>query len=101
MVPSDHNIFPQLTANDAMRLAGQPDSVAELVSFAERRSSELSGGQKQRLALLAEPKQVPIQLRLFDEPFSNLDASAIREAARNILSQPTGAVLVAFPSTTK
>jgi len=100
LIPSDHNVFPDLTAREALRLSGQPDAVAELGILARRRSSELSGGQKQRLALLAQPKWSPLKLRMFDEPFANLDISAIRAAARNILFQNTSTVLVALPSTT-
>jgi len=100
MLSSDQNIFPDLTAKEVMRFAGQADNtLATLGIIARRRSSQLSGGQKQRLALLAEPKWSPIRVRMFDEPFANLDASAISEAVQNILSQITGSVVLAFPAT--
>jgi branched-chain amino acid transport system ATP-binding protein len=100
-IPSDHNVFPDLTAQEALRLARQPGAIAEFGILARRRSSELSGGQKQRLALLAEPNWSTPKLRMFDEPFANLDISAIRAATQQILSQTTNAVLIAFPSTTQ
>jgi branched-chain amino acid transport system ATP-binding protein len=100
MVPSDRNIFPNLSARDALRVAGKRDSASLLGSVADRPSSSLSGGQKQRLALLSQAGQASVRLRMFDEPFANLDLTAIAEAARDILSQPTGAVLIALPSAT-
>lgn len=100
LIPSGHNVFPDLTAHEALRLAGQPDAIAGIGILARRRSSELSGGQRQRLALLAEPNWSTPKLRMFDEPFANLDMTAIRAAAQQILSQTTNAVLIALPSTT-
>lgn len=98
-VPSDHNVFPSLTGRDHLRLSDRGDSAFMLGSLADPTASELSGGQKQRLALARRCDQPSVHLRMFDEPFANLDASAIREAARAIYSTPHGAVLVAFPST--
>lgn len=101
MVPADQNTFPDLTARESLRLAGRSDAIAELGTLARRRSSELSGGQKQRLALLAEPKWLPIKFRMYDEPFANLDIAAMQAAARNILAHTSSAVLVVLPSTTE
>lgn len=98
-VPSDGNLFPDLTIRESLCLADQTDPLPELGMLSRRRTSELSGGQKQRLALLAVPKAWPLKLRMLDEPFANLDLSSIRAATTSILSGAPGAVLIALPST--
>jgi len=99
MVPSNGNSFPGLKAKEVMKLAGQSDAMPSLGSFSVNRTSELSGGQRQRLAILAEPKWPPILVRMLDEPFANLDASAVNEITLNILSQATSAIFIALPLT--
>lgn len=100
-VQSDHNIFPFLSAKETLRLAGRTDVKTALGTHSNCRANELSGGQKQRLALLAEPRKPAPRVRMFDEPFANLDAKIIHEAAQEILAHSTSAVLVALPSTAK
>ena len=70
-------LFRSMRGMDAGEIARRVDKVAaalELSTMLDRLPSQLSGGQQQRVAigraLVREPKYF-----LFDEPFSNLDAS--------------------------
>ncbi len=99
-LPSDQNTFSSLTVKETIKLAGSSERGDKLGVLADRVASSLSGGQKQRLALLCQQNHASSKLLVFDEPFSMLDMSAIKEAAQNLLSSTTDTVLVVVPSST-
>jgi ABC-type multidrug transport system ATPase subunit len=96
-VPASDNAFQSLTSHEMFRLAHANSSVLKVSPH--KKISELSGGQRQRTALAASSSRAGCRIRLFDEPFSMLDLSAIREIVKYLLPQAFNSVLVALPST--
>lgn len=98
MVFQNYALYPHMTVREnlgfALKMRGMPaaartaeiNTVAgllELESLLDRRPPQLSGGQQQRVALGRAIVRRP-KLFLFDEPFSNLDAT-LRASTRTEL----------------
>jgi ABC-type multidrug transport system ATPase subunit len=60
-----------------------------------KKVGQLSGGQRQLLALAAQPPGGLVHL--LDEPFSGLDAGAIRVAVAGLLTASDACILIAMP----
>ncbi|WP_209125124.1 ABC transporter ATP-binding protein [Alkalihalobacillus sp. BA299] len=102
MVFQDYALFPHMTVESNIKFGlrkmnrrqkqqriEEMLSLVNLTNYKNRYPYELSGGQQQRVALARALAPAP-SLLIFDEPFSNLDASLqvrIRDELRAILKK--------------
>lgn len=98
LIPATGSSMPSLNVNEYAALAGiarPPDSLRQ---FGPQKVGALSGGQSRLLAIAtAASTELPV-LRLFDEPFSMLDAVAIDQAAQFLQPNRQTATLIAVPT---
>lgn len=105
LLPDDRGVFPELTIEENLRLASQPDyecpvDVKELFPLLRERpkqaAGDLSGGQKQQLgiarAMLGGPKLICVDE--FSQGLSPAVAEAGLEALRHLAEQGTAVLFV-------
>lgn len=97
LMQSRNNTYTGLTVNEMMMLSGI-DQLRTLSHVPpERRVSELSGGERQKLALECFEAQAGV-VRLFDEPWSALDAEGLRMVGHALRIRSGQACLIALPT---
>jgi ABC-type branched-subunit amino acid transport system ATPase component len=94
---SRHNMFPDLTVREVLRLSHVSDPPQGVERFADRRLTDLSGGERQRVLLACLNQRAT--LYLYDEPFLALDASGLQAVWQQIQPQPDRVCLIVVPST--
>lgn len=82
-VPARSNVFPTLTVDESLRLAGLHHARPHLKHLLQRTAAQLSGGERQKLSLASVPANN--RLVLYDEPFSALDRTALMTHANTIV----------------
>jgi len=97
LLRSRSSLFPDLTIQETMRLAGKTRLNGLTGLPQTRRVSTLSGGERQKLALECSPTD-SAAVALFDEPFAALDRKGLKMALDQLLPRRDSAVLVALPS---
>lgn len=93
-----NQVFPQLPVEDAFWLAGATRVPRDLEPLSKRAASQLSEGEKQKVSLAMIPEQA--DLVIYDEPFSALDALAVRNWVQNNLVSRKNAALILTPMST-
>lgn len=96
-LPSDHNVFTNLLAEDVLRLSGNTKAIKDISLFAKRTCGSLSGGERQQVALASIP---PGLIGLYDEPFAALDNENVHKFHVLGTSGAPSAQLILLPSHT-
>lgn len=95
-LPSDRNMFPNLTVREALKLARSSKLLGNLGGLADRVCSSLSGGERQRVGLSITAAGAATTL--LDEPFAGLDEAATAQAVSSLRQWESGSILIAIPS---
>lgn len=101
VVPARDGGFNNLLVNEYLRLAcgqkGDGHFVAPSLGLENRLTSSLSGGERKRLALEASNAR-DADVRIWDEPFTSLDETAMSELAYALIPSAHMACVVLLPS---
>jgi len=94
MVPEGRRLFPNLTAEDNLRIAMRPGGMSldevyklfpRLATVRNSLGDSLSGGERQMVAI-ARSLVAPAQLILLDEPFEGLAPAVVNEVMSALLA---------------
>ncbi|MCC5846776.1 MAG: ATP-binding cassette domain-containing protein [Verrucomicrobia bacterium] len=104
VIPAYDNVFNSLTIGEYQRISAGPNRRFDQKGAPEnqkisksRMVSSLSGGERKRLVLNAAHGQ-DAKVKIWDEPFSSLDAASVANLAGELLPQAQTAGLILIPS---
>ena len=98
VLQSRDQLFPNLTVDELLKLAGVDDPPEPVQVLRGRRLSNLSGGEKQRVSLACTMRPRTTRVRVFDEPFGMLDGRAISRLQIELEQDVTALTLILVPS---
>lgn len=98
VLKSRDQLFPNLTVDELLDLAGLDDPPEPVAVLRGRRLSSLSGGEKQRVSIACTMRAREARVRLFDEPFGMLDAPAIARLQQELEGDVNALTLILVPS---
>ena len=98
MLKSRDQLFPNLTVDELLDLAGLDDPPEPVAVLRGRRLSSLSGGEKQRVSIACTMRAGGARVRLLDEPFGMLDAPAIARVQQELEGDVNALTLILVPS---
>jgi ABC-type branched-subunit amino acid transport system ATPase component/ABC-type branched-subunit amino acid transport system permease subunit len=102
LVPEGRRLFPNLTVQENLKLAGRPggatmeeifDLFPKLRRLVRSRAENLSGGERQMVSI-SRALMVPSRLILLDEPFEGLAPAVVQEVREAVAKLTTRASLV-------
>jgi len=98
VLQSRDQLFPNLTVDELLTLAGVDDPPEPVKVLRSRRLSNLSGGEKQRVSLACSMRLSSARVRVFDEPFGMLDGKAISLLQEELEQDISALILILVPS---
>lgn len=101
VVPARDNVFNTLTVGEFRRISTGPACNASPsipLSSGSRMVSSLSGGERKRL-VLDIARELDAKVRIWDEPFSSLDAKSAADCFQCLVPAEDAAAVVLVPST--
>lgn len=101
VLQSRDNVFPNLSVDEALALAGVTIPGESVQPFLGRPVSALSGGQKQKVAIECALARQDATLLLLDEPFGMLDQAAIEIVQRALIPHQRQVILVLLPASSQ
>ena len=98
VLQSRDQLFPNLTVDELLKLAGVDDPPEPVEVLRGRRLSNLSGGEKQRVSIACTMRPRTARVRVFDEPFGMLDGRAIGRLQEELEQDVNALTLILVPS---